>query len=185
MEAVNKSKSKSKSKSGSKSHSGSKSKSKSGSKTKAVRKPRVFAITEGKRLPAFPKNAFLHETENAALLETKKAVGLSKYERDEAKKKTHHSMNPIVNWPEPRSRMNAKDRNIGCLAFNLPYNVRMRLADMAAKNIGCRGITLKRTGQYTIFGDNEQNYIVGDEYAYGKKKRKGNRTKKNHTKKKK
>lgn len=175
MESENKSKSKSKSNSKSKSHSNSKSKSKSkshsssksGSK-KAVRSPRVFAIIEGRKLPKFPKNAVFPD---------------SQFAKDEKLRLSNHSMNPIVHWPEPRSKMGAADRNIGCHAHNLPYNVRARLTALNARDIGCRGITLKINGQYTIFGTNNQNYVVGDEYAYGKKKRKGNRTKGNRTKK--
>ena len=176
MEAENKSSSnKGNSKSKSKSNSGksnrcnsgnscnSKSSSKSGSK-KAVRSPRVFAITEGKKLPKFPKNAVFPD---------------SQFAKDEKKRLSTHSMNPIVHWPEPRSRMGAPDRNIGCNAHNLPYKVRMQLAAMAARDIGCRALTLKRNGQYTIFGTNEHNYVVGDDYGFGKKKRnKKNKTKK-------
>jgi hypothetical protein len=126
-------------------------------------KGKEFPITKGKEFPKFPKNVIVSSSHKS-------------------KKSYHHSMNPIVYWPPSRRDVTEPDTNIGCLAPNLPVNVRARLASMHRNHIACRGITLKNNGQYTIFGSNDQNYVVGDEYGFGKNKKK--RSKRKQTKKK-
>lgn len=163
-----KSRDKSSSKSGNKSKSSSKSSSSKSASNKSSSK-KVFPITESRKFPKFPKNAVFPDSE---------------YAKREKKIKSHHALNPIVNWPSARIDVNRPDLIIPCNDPNLPQKVRTRLLDLRKSDVACLQINLKSNGTYVIKGSNGNHYVILDTSGFGKNKySRKNKSRKNKSRK--